>query len=247
MPENTAAILLIGNELLTGKTADSNAHWLAGRLFALGARVKRIEVIPDDVPTIAEAVRRLAAAHTWLFTSGGVGPTHDDMTIPGVAAAFERKIVRIAELADGLRRFYGSAVTDGHLRMADAPEGYRLIASFDTRFPVLAYENVFVFPGVPELFRKKFEAVEHLFRGEPIHLRQIFLLTDEGRIAALLADAEQRHPGVAIGSYPSFTNPTYRVKVTMEGRSLPDVEAARDFVLGGLLDGELVGDEQVKL
>ena len=246
-PESTAAILLVGNELLTGKTADQNAYWLAGRLFQLGVKLRRVEVIPDHVPTIAEAVRTLAGAHTWLFTSGGVGPTHDDMTISGVAAAFGRRVIRVEEQAEAIRRFYGEFCTDGHLRMADAPEGYTLIPAFDSRFPVLSYQNVFIFPGVPELFRKKFEAVEHLFRGEPFHLRQIFLMADEGRIAALLEDAQRLHPGVDVGSYPSFTNPTYRVKVTMEGRDLAVVEAARAFVLAGLVEGEVVNETDVKV
>ena len=126
-PDKTAAILLIGNELLSGKTRDENAHWLAKRLFQLGVRLSRVEMVPDDVPVVAEAVRRLSEANDWLFTSGGVGPTHDDMTIPSVAAAFDVPVVRAPELEAGLRGHYGERITDGHLRMADAPEGYALV------------------------------------------------------------------------------------------------------------------------
>src|SRR5215468_5910884 len=159
MQQKTAAIVVIGNEILSGKSEDKNANFLIGELYRLGVALRRIVVIPDDVEDIARTVRECAANFDYVFTSGGVGPTHDDVTIEGVAKAFNRSVIRHPELEAMLRGYFGDGADEARLRMADMPEGSELIREKGLRWPVLATENVYVLPGVPELFRSKFEAI----------------------------------------------------------------------------------------
>jgi molybdenum cofactor synthesis domain-containing protein len=215
----TAAALVIGNELLTGKIQESNVAFLARELFTLGISLRRVVICTDDVAVIAEDLERLRSAHEYVFTSGGVGPTHDDMTVPAVARAFARPLVRDPALAGMIRAHFGERTTEGHLRMADLPEGAELIASARVRWPVLRVENVFVLPGVPEIFRIKFELVrERLVPGTPFVSRAVYTRCDEGEIAALLERVERAFPGVAIGSYPRLDDADHTVKITFDGR-----------------------------
>src|SRR6185295_17173098 len=164
MQQKTAAVVVIGNEILTGKSDDKNASFLIGELYRLGVALRRIVVIPDDLDLISREVIQCSKEFDYVFTSGGVGPTHDDVTIEGVARAFGREVVRHPELEAMLRGYFGDGIDDARLRMADAPTGSELIREGDLRWPVLAVENVVVLPGVPELFRKKFEAIKERFR-----------------------------------------------------------------------------------
>ena len=232
MQQKTAAIVVIGNEILTGKSDDKNASYLIGELYKLGVALRRIVIIADDVAEIARAVHECAAGFDFVFTSGGVGPTHDDVTIEGVARAFDRRVVRLPELEAMLRGYFGDGVNEARLRMADAPEGSELIRAEGLRWPVLATENVFVLPGVPELFRSKFEAIRERFRGEPFYTSAIYTLEDEFDIAPRLDRVAASHPEVEIGSYPTFTRDDYRVKITIESK----IEAAVDRARGELLE-----------
>ena len=215
----TAAALVIGNELLTGKIQEGNVAFLARELFGLGIALRRVIVCSDEEDVIAEDLNLLRARHDFVFTSGGVGPTHDDLTIPAVARAFARPLVRDPELARMIRAHFGDRTTEGHLRMADVPEGAELIANDRIRWPVMRVDNVFVMPGVPEIFRIKFEIVrERLGAGVPFVSRALFTRCDEGEIAELLERVERAFPGVAIGSYPRIGDPEYSVKLTFDGR-----------------------------
>jgi molybdenum cofactor synthesis domain-containing protein len=235
MQQRTAAIVVIGNEILTGKSEDKNASFLIGEMHELGVALRRIVIIPDDADVIASAVRECAGAFDYVFTSGGVGPTHDDVTIEGVARAFGLEVVRHPELEAMLRGYFGEGIDGSRLRMADAPAGSELIREGDLRWPVLAVQNVIVLPGVPELFRKKFEAIRERFRATPFFTHAIYTREDEFDIAARLDDVAARHPDVDIGSYPTFTRDDYRVKITLESKEQAAVERARDQLLG-LLD-----------
>jgi molybdopterin-biosynthesis enzyme MoeA-like protein len=193
--------------------------------------VRRITVIPDEVDLIAREVAAFSADHDVVFTSGGVGPTHDDVTIEGVARAMGVPIVRHARLVALLEQFYGPAIKEAHLKMAEIPEGAELVADENVRFPTILMRNVYVLPGVPEIFRRKFDAIRERFRGAPIHLRNVFVSIGEGMLADYMNALVRDFPELAVGSYPEFSNPEYRVKVTLESRDADYVERAlREFL-----------------
>jgi len=217
MPK-TAGIVLIGNEILSGKIEDANAAYLCRELRGLGVDVRRITVIPDEVDTIAAEVATFSRDHDVVFTSGGVGPTHDDVTIVGAARAIGVPVVRHPDLVALLRGYYGDRLNEAHLKMAEVPEGAELIGSGALRFPAILVRNVYILPGVPEIFRQKFEALRERFRDQPFQLRNVFVRVGEGTLAAYLNDLLRDFPSLLLGSYPEFSNPEYRVKVTLESR-----------------------------
>jgi molybdenum cofactor synthesis domain-containing protein len=224
-----AAILLIGNELLSGKVEDENARYLLRELRALGVGVGRIEVVPDDAADIAATVHALAARFDLVFSSGGIGPTHDDVTLPAMAAAFGMGMARNAELESLLRGAYGPGLHERDLRMADIPDGARLEYGPRGRgsaWPVVVVRNVWVLPGVPDIFRRKFELVRELFRSDPIFARAVYSRDGEGAIAETLDAVVAEFPGVEIGSYPHLGAIDYKVKITLDGRDRDSVEAA---------------------
>ena len=234
-PVPRAAILLIGNELLSGKVDDENARYLTRELRALGVTLARVEIIPDDAADIADTVRALAARHDHVFTSGGVGPTHDDVTLAAVGAAFGMPLERNAELEGLLRAGIGPRLHERDLRMADIPTGARLeygprglapVGAGHRSWPVVVVENVWILPGVPSIFRRKFELVRELFRAAPIHARAVYSREGEGPIAGALDETVAAFPTVEIGSYPHLDAPDYRVKITLDGRDRAAVDAA---------------------
>lgn len=223
----TAAALIIGNEILTGKVREANVQRLAHELFRLGIAFRRVIVCPDDVDTIARDLRELREAHDLVFTSGGVGPTHDDLTLPAVARSFDRPLVRSPIIEGLIRGYWGERATEGHLRMADVPEGADLLSTGDVPWPVVCVENVFVLPGVPEIFEVKLQLLrERIGSDVPFVSRALYTMCDEGEIAGLLERVVRAHPGVEIGSYPRWRDPSYRVKLTFDGRDPAAVDAA---------------------
>jgi molybdenum cofactor synthesis domain-containing protein len=241
MPK-TAGIILVGNEILSGKIRDENAAYLCRELRALGVDVRRIAVIPDEVAVIAEEVAAFTKAFDLVFTSGGVGPTHDDVTIEGVARAMAVPVVRHPELVALLERYYRGKVTEAALRMAEIPEGAELLTGGTLRFPTILMRNVYVLPGVPEIFRQKFDALRERFRDQPIHLKNVFVRIGEGTLADYLNRLLESFPLLQLGSYPEFSNPEYQVKVTLESRDRGYLEQA----LGDLL-ARLPTDAVVKV
>lgn len=241
MPK-TAGIILIGNEILSGKIRDENAAYLCRELRALGVDVRRIAVIPDEVGLIADEVATFTKAFDLVFTSGGVGPTHDDVTIEGVARAMAVPVVRHPELVALLERYYRGKVTEAALRMAEIPDGAELLTGGTLRFPTILMRNVYVLPGVPEIFRQKFEALRERFRDQPIHLKNVFVRIGEGSLAEYLNRLLESFPLLQLGSYPEFSNPEYQVKVTLESRDRGYLEQA----LGELL-ARLPSDAVVKV
>ena len=236
----TAAILVIGNEVLSGKVEEQNARFLIGELRELGVALQCILTIPDEPEQIAAATKDLSARFDYVFTSGGVGPTHDDVTITSIARAFDQPIVRHPELETLLRRYFGEGIDETRLSMADVPASAELIYSESLKYPVLACGNVYIFPGVPELFRKKFSAIRERFRVAPFFLRVVHTLEDEFDLAVRLQSLADAHPNVAIGSYPNFTLPEYRVRVTLESKLEAAVEAAQQELLAVLDRTQLV-------
>jgi molybdenum cofactor synthesis domain-containing protein len=232
MPK-TAGIILVGNEILSGKIVDANAAYLCRELRELGVDVRRISVIPDEVSVIATEVRAFSRDFDLVFTSGGVGPTHDDVTIEGVALALDVPVVRHPALVALLERYYSGAPTEAALRMAEVPEGAELVAG-SVRFPTVLARNVYILPGVPEIFRQKFDALRERFRDRPFHLRCVFVTIGEGTLAAHLNGLLVDFPDLMLGSYPEFSNPEYRVKVTLESQNDTYLERALERFLASL-------------
>jgi FAD synthetase len=239
MPK-TAGIILVGNEILSGKVQDANAVYLCRELRALGVDVRRISVIPDEVQLIAEEVAAFSRDHDVVFTSGGVGPTHDDVTIEGVARAMMVSVVRHPRLVELLERYYRGTVSEAALRMAEIPEGAELVGGETVRFPTVLMRNVYILPGVPEIFRAKFEALRERFREAPIHLKNVYVAIGESTLADYLNRLLAEFPLLLLGSYPEFSNPEYKVKVTLESRDRGYLEQALTELLARLPEGALV-------
>ncbi len=240
MQERSAAIIVIGNEILTGKSEDQNARLLIKELHQLGVALQRIVMIPDDIEEIAKTVGEAAARFDFVFTSGGVGPTHDDMTIEGVARAFARTVVRHPQLEAMLRGYFKEETDEARLRMADVPEGSSLLYDNGLRWPVLMIENVYVLPGVPEHFRSKFEAIRERFRAAPFFGAVIYTNEDEFDIAGRLNEVAAQHAEVEIGSYPNFGTEDHRVKITIESKEAAGVERVRAALLERLDAAQIV-------
>ncbi len=219
-------MVVIGNEILSGKIVDTNSPFLCRELNAIGMPLLRIATIGDRFDEIGAVVKEFSENYSWVFTSGGIGPTHDDITVPAIAAAFGVEAVRHPILEDAIRKHYKNRLTDDHLLMALVPEGAELIDLQGVYHPQTQFRNIFIMPGVPELFQYKFSAFKGRFRGEPVVLRELFLKADEGVIAAVLRETEAEFDGVIIGSYPDFFKSDYTVKVTVESPSNTEVDGA---------------------
>jgi molybdenum cofactor synthesis domain-containing protein len=228
----TAAAIVIGNELLSGKVEERNLLELSRLLRQLGIRFVRAVLVGDEVSVIRREVEELSRTTDVVFTSGGVGPTHDDVTIEAVAQAFGVDTVIDPTLEALLRRTYGERLTEAHLRMALLPRGAKLVSASDAHWPATLVENVFVLPGVPEIFRMKLESVRaHLLGLEPFVSQAAFLTLEEVELKAKLDLVVARNPDVEVGSYPKWRDPAYRTKITFDSRDRQAVaRALADFL-----------------
>ncbi len=230
----TAGILVIGNEILSGKVIDTNSPFLCRELRDLGVDVERIHVIPDVIETIAADVRSMSDAFDLVFTSGGVGPTHDDLTMDGVALAFGRPLELNVSIAERIERAQGKPANESQLKMALLPAGAMLVDSGDLWFPVVVVENVHIFPGIPDLLRRKFSSVRERFRGVPFQLKRVYLLQRESDIAVYLNETLSEFPELLMGSYPRTGEGTHHVMVTLESRDPRYLTRALDALLARL-------------
>lgn len=223
----TAAVVIIGDEILSGKFPDENGPYLVGRMRALGCDLRRLAVVGDTLDAIGDEVARCAAVHDHVVTTGGVGPTHDDLTLEGVARAFGLGTELRPELVALLDRF-GLARTPTNLRMATMPVGAELILAERASFPIVRVRNVWVFPGVPRLMRAKFEEIAPRFAGPLVRCVRVHVDRPETEIAGLLTEVAEVHAAaVAIGSYPREGAGEPQVIVTLESR---DEQALDDAV-----------------
>jgi molybdenum cofactor synthesis domain-containing protein len=228
----TAGILIVGNEILSGKVVDTNSPYLCRELRALGVDVLRIVTIPDEIDTIATHVREMSCSFDLVFTSGGIGPTHDDLTIDGVAAAFGRPLERSATIEERLTRANGQKPpTESQLKMAMIPMGAVLLDAGDLWFPLVIVENVHIFPGIPSLLHKKFESARERFRGVPFVLKKVFVNSYESEIAEELNGLLARFPQLMLGSYPRVAGEEWKVQLTLESRDASYVQRALDDLL----------------
>src|SRR5262245_23285292 len=201
----TAAVLVIGNEILSGRTKDANLAWLAVELNKLGIRLREARVIPDVEAEIVAAVNQLRARHDYLFTTGGIGPTHDDITAECVAKAFGVPLIRNKEAVRRLEAHYRdrAMLNEARLRMANSPEGATLVDNPVSKAPGFQIGNVFVFAGVPVIMQGMFDSLRHrLVGGAPLLARTVNCDIPEGLMAKGLGEIQNADSAVEIGSYP---------------------------------------------
>jgi len=224
----TAALLVIGDEILSGRTQDKNISQVALWLNDQGIRLAEVRVVPDDVGRIAEAVNALRAANDYVFTTGGIGPTHDDITVDAMAAAFEVPVVIHPAARKILEDYYRDrpgGLTDARLRMARVPEGAELIANPYSGAPGVRMGNVFILAGVPDIAASMLEALSgKLEGGQPVVSVTVGARAPESEVADLLRETEEANPGVAIGSYPFFKDGRYGANFVIRSE---DAELAR--------------------
>lgn len=235
----TAGILVIGNEILSGKVVDTNSPYLCRELRALGVDVERIVTIPDAIDVIADHVRIMSEGFDFVLTSGGIGPTHDDLTVEGVAAAFGRPLEESESILERLRRAVGGEPNTSQKKMAQIPAGSTLLDAGDLWFPLVVVGNVYIFPGIPELLRKKFESARERFRGVPFVLKRVYVRSMESEIAEDLHALLRQFPNLLLGSYPRIQEEAFRVLLTLESRDAGYVQQALDSLLERLPAGAI--------
>ena len=221
----TAAALLIGNEILSGKVEEENLSYLAKELWSLGVSLQEVRILRDQVAAIASAVRELSERHSYLFTTGGIGPTHDDVTVEAVAQAFQVALVRDPTLERLIRGSHPTGQpTPSQLRMALVPEGADLVGG-DSPWPTVRKENVYLFPGIPPYFRRRLDALREQLRTTPFVRCLLHTVLGEGALAEPLNEVVARFPRVEVGSYPAVERTDYRVRVSFEGRDRGDTSS----------------------
>jgi molybdenum cofactor synthesis domain-containing protein len=231
----TAAVLLIGDEILSGRTKDANLGWIADWLTALGIDLKEARVVSDEEADIVAALNALRARYTYVFTTGGIGPTHDDITADAVAKAFGVGIGHNPEAVAILREHFaarGLPETEARMRMARIPEGAELIPNAVSKAPGFHIGNVFVMAGVPKIMQSMLEAATpKLTGGRKMLSRTVPLNLGEGDVARRLKEIQQAHEGVMIGSYP-FEKPDgrYGTNIVIRSRDEDRMNAAADEV-----------------
>jgi molybdenum cofactor synthesis domain-containing protein len=233
----TAGIVIIGNEVLSGKTQDTNSHFFCTELRQLGVEVKRIVTIQDEIEQIGLDVVDFSRRFDFVFTSGGVGPTHDDVTIDGIAHGFGVPVVRHPDIVRRMHQRLGSDVNEARLRMANVPEGATLLATEAPFAPIVNYRNVYIFPGIPKILQERFHAIKERFREAPYFLKNVFLRYGEGVIAASLNELLVKFPELLLGSYPVLDVPEYKVKVTLESKDPAYLDRALRTFLDALPEG----------
>ena len=239
MRERSCALVVVGNEILSGKVQDSNAYFAARELRKIGVALQRIITIPDELPIIAQEVAYCSKNFDIVITSGGVGPTHDDVTIEGVARAFGRKLVIHPVLEGIIRAHFRDRQLEAGMKMAEVPEGSILNEGGDVRFPTVQIENVYVLPGIPQLFESKLFSLKARFATDPYFMRAIYSSAHEDMLAEHLNACMREFPELMLGSYPRIGHPEYRVRLTLESKD--EAYLARAFAhLMNLLPGDAV-------
>lgn len=223
-------MVVVGNEILSGKVQDTNAFFAARELRRIGVTLKRIGVVPDEFKPIADEVTACAHSHDFVITSGGVGPTHDDITIEAIARAFGRKLIIHPELEALVRQHFGDRAAAG-MKMAAIPEGAVLNDSGDLRFPTVQLENVYILPGIPQIFERKLAGLLDRFTTDPYFIRVIYTSAGEDRIAEHLNGCLKLYPDLMLGSYPRLGDPAYRVKLTLESKERDYLERAFNHLM----------------
>ncbi|HZS81702.1 MAG TPA: molybdopterin-binding protein [Stellaceae bacterium] len=225
----TACLLIIGNEILSGRTQDANLAYLAKGLNAVGVRLREVRVIPDAAETIVSTVNEVRAKFDYVFTTGGIGPTHDDITAECIARAFGVPLVLDPEARRRIAANYANPadLNEARLRMAHIPEGASLIDNPVSRAPGFQIGNVFVMAGVPRIMQAMFDGLKHRLRGgAPVLSRSVSCSLPEGVLAKGLGELQQRYADLDIGSYPSYRQGKIGVALVLRGTEAPRLAAA---------------------
>ena len=230
----TAGIVIIGNEVLSGKTQDINSHFFCTELRRLGVEVQKISTIQDEIELIGAEVATFSERYDYVFTSGGVGPTHDDVTIDGIARGFGLKVVRHPDIERRMRQRFGGDVNEARLRMANVPEGAKLLATEALFAPIVNIHNVYIFPGIPSILQERFHSIKEMFRDTPYYLKNVYVRYGEGVIAEMLNDLLAKFPQLMLGSYPVLDLPDYKVKVTLESKDQSYLDKALQVFVASL-------------
>lgn len=250
----TAGIIIVGDEILKGQTQDTNSHFLCKRLFALGVQVKKISVIGDDLEEIAREVSDFSQKFTHVITSGGVGPTHDDMTFEGVAKAFNLKTAPHPELVKLLENYFGKEKMDAaKMKMAEVPStaqlqyGVNKATGEKTKYPLVSVGNVYMFPGVPTLMERAFILLEDIFTnpGTTFHTQELYVNKNEVSIAPEIQRvADKFKQAVVIGSYPDFHNSYFKVRLSLESTNFEQLNSAYSELKCSMPQGTVVAYEK---
>lgn len=230
MTNPTAAMLVIGDEILSGRTRDANMHHLAGQLTEAGIDLTEVRIVSDDAPAIIAAVQALSASYSHVFTSGGIGPTHDDITADCIAAAFDTPIDIRDDARALLQAHYdrsGQELNTARLRMARIPDGATMIDNPVSTAPGFTLGNVHVMAGVPSVFQAMIASVlPTLSGGAPLLSRSLRVVRGEGDIAGPLGEFAARHPDLSVGSYPFQKDGIYGANLVVRGQDATALDAA---------------------
>jgi molybdenum cofactor synthesis domain-containing protein len=236
----TAGIVIIGNEILSGMIKDSNSIFMARGLSAHGVKVGRTAIIPDEIDAIKEIIGQFSDRFTYVFTSGGIGPTHDDVTIEAISGAFNVQPVVNQYLKVLLHERFGDHLTSENLKIAQVPDGAELIIDQCLKFPLIKFKNVFILPGVPKLLRAKFFVSTKYLGNNALFVKKVYVARCESEIATFLNEVAAFHKTVTIGSYPAGKNGCSSVLITLEAYQKRHVEKALDHLTLGLPDKSII-------
>jgi len=230
----TAAVIVIGNEILSGRTQDKNVAHIAVTLNEVGVRLSEVRVVPDIEAEIVDAVNTLRAKFDYVFTTGGIGPTHDDITAACVSKAFGQELIQNPEATRRLMEHYEHSemeLNEARMRMAQTPEHATLIDNPISTAPGFQVENVFVMAGVPSIMRAMLDGVKGgLVGGVPVLSRTVLCNLGEGMVAGGLGEIQERYPEVDIGSYPQYARGEFRVSLVMRGTDAAELDVCADEV-----------------
>lgn len=234
----TACVILIGNELLSGRTQDTNLAHLGKELDGLGVRLREARVVRDDIDEIVETVNECRAKFNYVFTTGGIGPTHDDITTECIARAFGVTVVQSDDAVQLMIAHYkNTELTEARLKMARVPEGATLIENPVSGAPGYCMDNVYVFAGIPRIMTAMFESIRHRLRGgPPMRSRSVAAYLGEGVVALGLSEIQYRYQDVAIGSYPFVRDGRFGTSLVLRSVDVARLDAAynevRDMIEG---------------
>lgn len=234
---STAGIVIIGNEILSGLIQDQNSSFMAQELRVRGVDLRQITVIPDEQDEIARVVREFSVKYDYVFTSGGIGPTHDDVTIEGISEAFHTTPAVSPDLRQLLQERYGDRLTPEVQKMALIPEGAELIKDKVLKFPVIRYRNVFIYPGIPDYLKEKFVVTTALIKGRRFFTKKLYIRTHEAMIVTALNGVVKNYRDVKIGSYPLKNNIHPQVLITFESLAKDRLEMAFEELRHALPEG----------
>jgi len=215
----TSSLIIIGNEILSGRTQDTNLNFIAKELGEIGVVFSEVRVIPDVEKTIIDTVNELRKKYDYVFTTGGIGPTHDDITTLSITKAFGLKLVRSAEVVEKLRNYYEGSnreLNEARLKMADFPEGAEFLDNPISTAPGFKIDNVFVMAGIPNVMQAMFGSVKtYLKHGRKILSKEIAAYVGESAIAAQLTSLQEKYPDVEMGSYPFVRGIKFGTSIAM--------------------------------